>query len=154
MTVTPVHRVLVGWDGSPAAHAALTTAMSIADGDGVVIARAVLTPARHTETGGEQARDLDAQRRWLREQFDAALAVAATHGSRVCFEWGESDDAADDLCACAEHHGCDLVVMGRHGDHTHVRTLRLGPVAEATIRHTSVPVLLVSPVEAQQPAHA
>jgi hypothetical protein len=55
--------------------------MTIADGNGVVIARAVLTPPEHTETGREQSRDLATQRHWLSEQFDKTLATAATHGA-------------------------------------------------------------------------
>jgi hypothetical protein len=29
---------------------------------------------------------------------------------------GESADIPDDLCACADHHGCDLIILGRHGE--------------------------------------
>ncbi|MEU9244439.1 universal stress protein [Streptomyces sp. NPDC048385] len=144
MPAAPFHRILVGWDASPAAHHALTTAMTIADGDGLVIARAVLTPSPHTETSGEQRRDLDAQRHWLQEQFDKTLRTATTHGAQVRLEWGESGEIWDDLHACAEHHCCDLIVVGRHGGEGSLRTAGLGPVARALAQEPRLPVLLVS----------
>ncbi|WP_078948606.1 MULTISPECIES: universal stress protein [Streptomyces] len=109
---------------------------------GTVIARAVLTPPEHTETGGD--RDLLAQRRWLQEQFDQALAATSPHGARVRLEWGENADISADLATCAAHHGCDLVVMGRHGGDTHLRPTGLGPVARALTERTTLPVLLMS----------
>lgn len=145
MPAAPFHRILVGWDASPAAHHALVTAMSVADGNGVVIARAVLTPSQHTETGDEQHRDLDSQRHWLQEQFDKTLRTTATHGARVRLEWGENPDIPDDLNACARDHGCDLIVIGRHGEDSHLRTAGLGPVARSLVQDTHLPVLLVSP---------
>jgi nucleotide-binding universal stress UspA family protein len=145
MPVSPFHRILVGWDASPAAHHALATALILADGDGVVIARAVLTPSQHTETGDEQHRDLDAQRHWLQEQYDETLKTTATHGARVRLEWGETPDIPDDLHACARDHGCDLIVVGRHGEDSRLRTGGLGPVARSLVHDTRLPVLLVSP---------
>ena len=144
MPAPPFRRILIGWDASPAAHAALITSLTIADGNGVVIARAVLTPAEHTETGGEQTRDLQAQRHWLRTQFDKALATTATHGAQQRLEWGESTDISADLCASAEYHGCDLIVVGRHGEDSHLRTSGLGHVAKQLSRGTKLPVLRVS----------
>ncbi|GAA2489269.1 hypothetical protein GCM10023100_07090 [Actinocorallia cavernae] len=147
MSVSPFHRILVGWDASPASHRALATALALADGDGVVIARAVLTPAQHTETGGEQHRDLDAQRRWLSAEYDKALRAGATHGARVRLEWGEDTDIPQDLDGCAHDHGCDLIVLGRHGEDSHLRVTGLGPVAQTLVHGTRLPVLLVSPPE-------
>ncbi|WP_367667071.1 universal stress protein [Streptomyces sp. DG2A-72] len=51
----------------------------------------------------------------------------------------------DDLHASARHHGCDLIVIGRHGEDSHLRTTGLGPVALAAAERTRLPVLLVSP---------
>ncbi|MER8118454.1 hypothetical protein GTY81_01520 [Streptomyces sp. SID8366] len=95
----------------------------IADGDGVVIARAVLAPAQHTETGGEQRRDLDAQRRRPSAEYDKALRTGTTHGARVRLEWGED---------------------------SHLRGTGLGPVARTLVHSTRLPVLLVSPPESGQ----
>ncbi|MFE3946803.1 universal stress protein [Streptomyces sp. NPDC059118] len=144
MSASPFHRILTGWDASPAARTALTTAMSLADGRGVVIARAVLTPPQHIETGGEQDRDLGSQRRWLQEEFENTLRTSTTHGARVRLEWGESSDIADDLCTYAAQHGCDLVVIGRHGSDSRLRIAGVGPVARDLSSRTSLPVLLVS----------
>ncbi|NLU76677.1 universal stress protein [Streptomyces sp. HNM0575] len=145
MSSGPFRRILVGWDASPAAHTALATAFTLADGDGVVIARAVLAPPRHVETSGEGTRELDAQRRWLSEQYDSTVRSATPHGARARLEWSESTDIPADLCAGAEDHGCDLIVVGRHGENGHLRTTGLGPVARAVPEGTHLPVLLVSP---------
>ncbi|MFE2373855.1 universal stress protein [Streptomyces sp. NPDC059398] len=149
--VTPFHRILVAWDASPAARTALTTAMAIAHGKGLVIARAVLTPPQHTETGGEQSRDLGSRRVWLQDQFDHALDTSSHHGARVRLEWGESNDIPTDLCAHAERHGCDLIVLGRHGDDSRLRTAGLGPVAQAVSARSALPVLLVSTPRGAEP---
>ncbi|MEU6497645.1 universal stress protein [Streptomyces sp. NPDC046984] len=151
MPSAPFHRILVGWDASPAARHALTVAITIADGDGIVIAHAVLTPSPHTETHGGQTRDLKSQRDWLQEQFDTALLATGTHGARVRLEWGESDTIPEDLHACAHQHGCDLIVIGRHGGDSHLRTSGLGPVATSLVQSTLTPVLLVSPPAIETP---
>jgi nucleotide-binding universal stress UspA family protein len=149
MTSSPFHRILVGWDASPAARTALTTALALADGNGTVIVRAVLTPPEHTETSGEQTRDTGSQRRWLEEQFDQVVRTATAHGARVRIEWGEHTDIPGDLRSCATDHGCDLVVVGRHGQDSRLRTAGLGPVAHALTHDTDLPVLLVSPTPDQ-----
>ncbi|MFJ2297069.1 universal stress protein [Streptomyces sp. NPDC087894] len=154
MPSAPFRRILIGWDASPAAHTALTTAVAIADGHGTVIARAVLTPPPHTETGGEQNRHLSAQRHWLQEQFDQALGMIPTHGVRVCLEWGESDNIPDDLVSCAEHHGCDLIIIGRHGEDSHLLTSALGPVARALSSQTTLPVLHITGTRSAAPGNA
>lgn len=142
---SPYHRILVGWDGSPAARAALNTAATIADGGGIVIAHAVLRPATHTETTTDQDQDLHSQRAWLQTEFDQAHQAAAEHGSQIRLEWGNSADIAEDICTAAAHHGCDLLVIGRHGSDSHMRTTDLGPVAYAITRSSNLPVLLLSP---------
>ncbi|SFE46732.1 Nucleotide-binding universal stress protein, UspA family [Actinacidiphila alni] len=144
MPAGPFHRILVGWDASPAAHTALVTALSLADGQGTVIARAVLTPPEHAETRGEQRRDMEAQRDWLEDQFTRSVHTAPTRGAHVRLEWGEHTDVPDDLRTCATDHGCDLVVVGRHGEDSRLRIAGLGPVARAMVQDTDLPVLLVS----------
>jgi nucleotide-binding universal stress UspA family protein len=149
VTTAPYRRVLTGWDASPAAHAALTHAAAIVGPDGIVIARAVLTAPSHTETSGEERRALAAQRDRLQGAFDTARPAATASGTRARLEWGEADPTpgaiAADLAAHAEEHGCDLLVLARHGDDTHLRAHRLGPVAESVLHGTALPVLLVSP---------
>lgn len=144
MPATPFRRILIGWDASAAASTALTTAVTIADGDGVVIARAVLSPPAHAETGGEHARDIAAQRDWLSERFERLMRNTDSHGAHVRLEWGQSNDVSADLCTSAEHHGCDLIILGRHGAESRLRERKLGHVAQTVAQHTDLPVLLVS----------
>ncbi|MEU5792615.1 universal stress protein [Streptomyces sp. NPDC047813] len=47
-------------------------------------------------------------------------------------------------------YGCDLIVLGRHGEDRHLRGTGLGPVARALVHSTRLPVLLVSPPESGQ----
>lgn len=143
MPATAFHRILTAWDASPAAHAALSTAMNIADGNGTVIALAVLTPPQHTETGGETNRDVTSQQRWLQTQFSEAMNTATSHGARVRLEWAEGVDISHQLLECASHHGCDLIVIGRHGEDSHIRTSGLGPIAHQVCERSDLPVLLV-----------
>ncbi|MCA1218067.1 universal stress protein [Streptomyces sp. 8L] len=145
MSSTAFHRILIGWDGSADAHTALATALAVADGGGTVIARAVLTPSQHTETGGEHRRDVTSQRHWLTETFDEALRSNPAHRARVRLEWAEGEDVSAELRSCASEHGCDLIVVGRRGADSHLRTSGLGPVARAVCDSATVPVLLVGP---------
>ncbi|MFI0938525.1 universal stress protein [Streptomyces sp. NPDC021020] len=145
MTASPFHRILVGWDASPAAHTALTTALALAGERGTVIARAVLNPPEHIETAGEQQRDIASQRRWLEDRFDRAAGAVSTYGAHVRLEWGEHTDIARELRTCATAHNCDLIVAGRHGDDSRLRAAGLGPVARALAQDADLPVLLVSP---------
>jgi nucleotide-binding universal stress UspA family protein len=144
MTASPFHRILVGWDASPAARTALTTALALADGQGTVIARAVLNPPEHIETAGEQRRDMGSQRQWLEDRFHQAVRTTSAYGARVRLEWGEHTDVPEDLRACARDHGCDLIVIGRHGEDSRLRIAGLGPVARALAQGVDLPVLLVS----------
>ncbi|MFE5078360.1 universal stress protein [Streptomyces halstedii] len=143
MPATPFHRILTAWDASPAAHTALSIAMNIADGNGTVIALAVLTPPQHTETGGETSRDVTSQQQWLQTQFREALGTATSHGTRVRLEWSESVDIGKQLLECAALHGCDLIVIGRHGEDSRLRTSGIGPVAHEVCEGSDLPVLLV-----------
>lgn len=144
MTASPFHRILVGWDASPAARTALTTALALPDGQGTVIARAVLNPPEHIETAGEQRRDLGSQRHWLEDQFHQTVQTTSAYGARVRLEWGEHTDISEDLRACATEHDCDLIVVGRHGEDSRLRIAGLGPVARALAQNVDLPVLLVS----------
>ena len=54
--------------------------------------------------------------------------------------------AAEMICARAKEAGCDLVVMTSHGRTGFSRTW-LGSVADAVMRHASIPVLMLRPTE-------
>jgi nucleotide-binding universal stress UspA family protein len=143
MVTVPFRRILVGWDGSPGAAAALRAAAAIATGDSVhVVALAVLKPAPHTEDPGEGAADFDGRRRFAEQTFTRARqGLAGAQRIRMTLEVAQSGDAARAVCEYADQHGFDLLVLGRHGTGG-VLHPRLGHVAAAAARTSGLPVLL------------
>ncbi len=59
------------------------------------------------------------------------------------------EDVPDAVTRTAERQGADLVAMGTHG-RTGLGQVMLGSVAEAVVRHATVPVLLVGPATREQ----
>lgn len=148
--IMPFRRILVGWDGSPGAAAALRAAAAItAAADGApagqaphVVVLAVLKPAPHTEDTAENAADLDGRRRFAAETFDqAAEALGDPLRLRADLEFAESGDPARAVCEYARDQAFDLLVLGRHGTGG-VLHPRLGHVAATAARKALLPVLL------------
>lgn len=141
--MTVFRRILVGWDCSPGAAAALKAAAAIAASDGMsVVALAVLRPAPHTEDAEEGAAGFEERRNYAQETFRSARgALAGTVQSRVTLRFAESGDAARTVCEYAQQHAFDLLVLGRHGTGG-VLHPRLGRVAATAARKSSLPVLL------------
>ena len=144
MTAAPFRRVLVGWDASAGAAEALGVAAAITGSDsdsGHVVALAVIPQAWHAE---DDEAGRAATRRRLEEGFERTRqAVPAVRSAWVTLAIVEDARADAAVCAYAEEHGFDLVVLGRHGDGVALRP-RLGRVAEAAARRCAIPVLLVS----------
>jgi nucleotide-binding universal stress UspA family protein len=140
----PFRRVLVAWDGSPDSVAALSAAAALVSGGrGHVVALTVLPERAHVEGGGSQpdAESGDAAR--VRENFaHARAALQETSRARIDLHTAPGRQVARSLCAYATEHGFDLLVLGRHGDGG-VLHPRLGRVAEAAVKDSTVPVLLV-----------
>ena len=137
-------RVLVGWDCSPGAAAALLAATGIADGtERQVVALAVLRPVPRGESEEEQEAEMAAQRHQAEKTFRIArdtLPDAAQAG--VTLDVTESPDAARTLCEYADTHVFGLIALGRHGTGG-VLHRRIGHVAEAVVKKTNLPVLLL-----------
>jgi nucleotide-binding universal stress UspA family protein len=144
-TAGPFRRVLVAWDGSPDSVAALRVAAAlVAGGPGQVVALAVLpdhAPAE-AEPSGEAIRPAPvqdpAQRTWERVLGLLGLASRDRIGLRTAY----GHQIAEVLCSHAREQGFDLLVLGRHGDGGILHP-RLGHVAQAAARASTVPVLLV-----------
>jgi nucleotide-binding universal stress UspA family protein len=136
-------RILVGWDCSPGAAAALRAAAAVASDEAAhVVALAVLKPAPHTEDAEEGAADFDGRQRIAQETFTRACeAMPAAQRARVTLQFAQSGDAARTVCEYAQQHGFDLLVLGRHGTGG-VLHPRLGHVAATAARKSSLPVLL------------
>ncbi|MGH2406214.1 MAG: universal stress protein [bacterium] len=87
----------------------------------------------------------------LRSELRYLEAQAGTAGKKARVEVIAGDPAAT-IVARAHEVGADLIVMGTHG-RTGVPRLLMGSVAEAVLRQTACPVLLMPLriVAAQQP---
>jgi nucleotide-binding universal stress UspA family protein len=149
MTVAPFHRVLVGWDGSRDAAEALRIAASVVSSDGGrITALAVLPQSVRLEAADEEEAEHAALRHRVEDEFQQAWQKApVTIGARASLEFVENDKAGNTVCAYAEEHGFDLLVLGRHGTGGILRP-RLGHVAQTAARDSAIPVLLVNRPEA------
>jgi len=143
MDVRQLRRILVGWDCSPGAVAALRAVAAVAaDGTAAVVVLAVLKPAPHTEDTAEGTADFDERHRFARKTFDRAWEdLPEALRERVSLEFAESADAAGTVCEYAREHGFDLLALGRHGAGG-VLHPRLGHVAAAAARKSALPLLL------------
>lgn len=143
MTIGLFRRILVGWDCSPGAVAALRIAAEIAADEAVcVVALAVLKPAPHTEEAAEGAADFDSRQRFAQETFaKACAAVPEAQRARMTLRFAQSGDPARTVCEYAQQHGFGLLVLGRHGAGG-VLHPRLGHVAATAARKAVLPVLL------------
>jgi nucleotide-binding universal stress UspA family protein len=144
MDVRPLRRILVGWDCSPGAAAALRAVAALAaDEDAAVIVLAVLKSAPRTEDVAEGTADFD-ERKVFAEKTFARAREGLPDGvrSRVSLRFAESGDAAGTVCEYASQHEFDLLALGRHGVGG-VLHPRLGHVAATAARKAAMPVLLV-----------
>jgi nucleotide-binding universal stress UspA family protein len=139
----PYRQVLVGWDGSADATAALRAAAGIVgDSAGRVVALAVLPPAASLEQPDPEAGDGEVAA--ARQSFERARqALPPGPGARLSLHVAWGQHPARSLCEYAAEHGFDLIAVGRHGEGSLVPH-RLGHVAEAAARASRIPVLLLS----------
>jgi nucleotide-binding universal stress UspA family protein len=144
MRVRPLRRILVGWDCSPGAAAALRAVAALAaDEATAVVVLAVLKPAPRTEDAAEGAADFGERERFAQETFAKAReGLPDALRERVSLRFAESGDAAGTVCDYAGQHGFDLLALGRHGTGG-VLHPRLGHVAATAARKAALPVLLV-----------
>lgn len=142
------HRILVPLDGSPTAEAGLREAISLASAlkAKVVLLHVIDDFALMVEmasvTSSETMRD--ALRQYGQRALDKAQQAAADAG--VMSETFVREVAQARVSEIINHeavtHRCDLVVMGTHGRRGFSR-LTLGSNAEAVLRTSTIPVLLV-----------
>jgi nucleotide-binding universal stress UspA family protein len=142
----PFRRVLVGWDGSRGASAALRAAAAIVGNEGgQVVALAVPPPAWHTETAQERSANEIAARERVPTPFERLQAeLAALCSARIDMQFAEDPNIPQALCRYATEHGFDLLVRGRHGEGG-AAARKLGHVADSAVRSAGLPLLLAAP---------
>ncbi|WP_067480179.1 universal stress protein [Nocardia amamiensis] len=135
-------RIVVGYDDSPGARAALTMALDLA-----AVHRCVLTVVAVEEflphygpvvgeIENERSIGEQACRRWL----NAAAAAAEQRGIAVQAEI-RAGQAARELATSAEEHHADLLILGRSG-HSGIWGRFMGSTAEKAARHAGCSVLV------------
>jgi len=146
------HRVLVPLDGSPLGEAVLPFVSRLARPLGLEIAllRVVPMVTPKIVQAGPQQIIVDQGER-LREEAEAYLRGVAARlvadGFRVTTTV-RTGEAAPEIVAGAPECQADLIGMMTHG-RTGLGRLVFGSVAEAVLRHATVPVFVVRATEAQ-----
>lgn len=139
-------RVLVAYDGSPAAEAGLSFArrLSRACGSKVTVAHVVEPDRRAEEASGPPAGP-DAARTWLEGVCSEGADPRSPALTPVVLEEGKPAAAIIEL---AERGGADLIVVGKSGRHSLGRFL-LGSAAERIVRHSPCSVAVFPPKGAE-----
>jgi nucleotide-binding universal stress UspA family protein len=141
MSTSQFHRVVVAWDGSPDAQAAVDLALRLVGHDGAVDALVVVDPGEGTETRGSHDRAVDAGRQQAEEALEPFLERAAHAHTRLRLVFVEGDDPVHAMLHHADHHGADLIVVGRRGSSGRLHS-GLGPVASGLAAKGRLPVLV------------
>ena len=132
--------IVVGYDGSDGANAALDEALRLA---GLVAGRVLVTYAYggpRTYSGAPLT-----PRHVLKDLGEGLLKDARDRvsGSTVRLETVLVDDnAVDGLLAVAQQHGAELIVVGTHGE-SPIRGALLGSTAYKLVHSTTRPILVV-----------
>ncbi len=133
--------MVVGYDGSACAKAALATAVGLAQatGSGVTIVFGYEPPSMRA--GGPVGYQRDAIEAIGRERM--AEALASLEGSGITAETVEIEELpADALIDVAEQRGASMIVVGTRGESPVVGAI-LGSTAYKLLHRSTVPVLVV-----------
>ncbi|MFC7153908.1 universal stress protein [Halomarina halobia] len=139
-----MRHVLIPLDGSEPAEEALEHAMEVFP-DARLTLLTVIDPSSGFATGASAPGTAEVWYETVRERAEERLAEAReraeSRGATVetVIETGRP---AATIVDYAEKNGVDGIVMGSHGRRG-VSRLLLGSVAEAVVRHSSVPVTVV-----------
>jgi nucleotide-binding universal stress UspA family protein len=122
------HKVLVAWNGSNEATAAMTGGIPLMRGAAAVTVARFDPPPQDEPAGIAFEADI--------------VAYLARHQVRATtFTTAGAAHAGDALLALADELQCDLLVMGCYG-HTRFRELLLGGSTRAVLHAMKVPVLM------------
>ncbi len=131
--------IVVGYDGTEGAQAALAEALRLA---GALDAELVVAFASHVNPGGGEVSDTaDAVHERGERVLEEAVARARAAGVRARAEivHGRPYEA---LAALAEGEGAQLIAVGSYGERP-LRALVVGATPPRLMHITSVPVLVV-----------
>jgi nucleotide-binding universal stress UspA family protein len=146
--------VLIGFDGSDGARAAVTTAARLFSGRAAVVVHAWRSPLRRSHTGSallaapldelaEIAGDLDeAFAEGAREIADAGVELARELGLEATGRDIESRDGSwRTLVAAAEADGASVIAVGSRGRGA-IKSTVLGSVSAGLVHNAGLPVLV------------
>jgi nucleotide-binding universal stress UspA family protein len=142
---TMLKKILVPVDGSAFGEAALPTAIKLSRRADADIRLAMVNQPAGLMGGWEEA--FQSTHMMYLESLEGKLAGVAARSAPTALLEGDVPDA---LCQEALRSDSDLIVMSTHGRGGLTR-MWLGGVADAVVRQSSTPVLLVRPPEGEQP---
>jgi nucleotide-binding universal stress UspA family protein len=135
-----VTRILIAYDGSDESRRALRSASRLVAGD--VVSVISVAPALIEAPRTADFTDPTSEPAVHRTQLEEARAIVA-ETSGVEPETIEAvGNPAAEIIAAAEARDVELIVIGRHGQHTVARFL-MGSVADRVVRHATCDVLVV-----------
>lgn len=136
-------KILVGYDGSKGAKAALERAAVMAkhyNAELTALWARELLP-RHSDLPGEFEEEKDAADEYFQERRREVEAVAQRHGMPIRCETRRGH-AAKTILKFAEEGKFDLIVVG-HSDHSELWGRLLGDTADRISDHAQCSVLIV-----------
>lgn len=149
MSGAAYNKIVVAVDGSSTSTLALDEAVRVAGpGGATVLALYVVDSATPLFDAGfydpsqVQKAFVESGQRALQEAARHLAAANVKHETRLVSEAPVPGDIGASINEAAHQWGADLLVIGTHGRRG-VRRLVLGSVAEAVIRQSTMPVLLV-----------
>jgi nucleotide-binding universal stress UspA family protein len=136
-------KILVGYDGSKGAKAALERAAVMAQKFGAELtALWVREPLpRHSDLRGEFEGEKEAATEYFEERRREIQEIAGRHGVQIRCET-RTGHAAKTILGYADAGGIDLIVVG-HSDHSELWGRLLGDTADRISDHAHCSVLIV-----------
>lgn len=148
MTSTAYSKIVVAVDGSSTSDLALAEAIRVAGSEATVLALYVvdngmmLFDAGYYDPTQIERAFVDSGKRALEAAGKVLADAGVAFETKLVTDPAVAGDIAASLNEAAREWGGDLLVVGTHGRRG-VRRLVLGSVAEAVIRQSTMPVLLV-----------
>lgn len=155
MTSKAYSKIVVAVDGSSTSDLALREAIRVASGSGasvlalyVVDNGVLLFDAGYYDPSLVERAFVDSGKKALEAAGKTLGDAGVKFETKLVNEPAVTGDIAGSINAVASEWGGDLLVIGTHGRRG-VRRLVLGSVAEAVIRQSTMPVLLVRGTESE-----